>query len=55
MNNTLIELLRELAAAEELYRLCLDTNGHEWLSTMLAKQKLEQKGDAARSFLLTVE
>lgn len=55
MNSKIIELLRELAAAEELYRLCLDTNGHEWLSTMLAKQKLEDKGNAARSFLMTCE
>ena len=55
MNTTLLQLLRDLAAAEELYRLCLETNGHDWLSTMLAKQKLEDKGNAARAFLSTVE
>lgn len=55
METQAIKLLRELAAAEELYRICLDSYGQEWLSTMLAKEKLEDKGNAARSFLLSVE
>ena len=53
MNESLaLQVIRELAAAEEVYRECIDCMGHDFHATMLAKCNMRKAGDKARAFLI---
>lgn len=53
MNELLaLKVIRELAAAEEVYRECIDCMGHDFHATMLAKCNMRKAGDKARAFLI---